>query len=138
MNGMELAIYADGAARGNPGPGSWAFLITLDGRVLYEGYGVLGRTTNNVAEYNAIINGMKKARAYGKGTLTVFSDSLLAINQLNGSWKVKKDHLRPLHEEVVSLTSGYERVKFVHVPRSTPLIQRVDALANKALDDEGS
>lgn len=128
-------LYTDGAARGNPGPGSWAFVMTVDDKILYEGKGTLGHTTNNVAEYNAIINGLKVAKRYGWDCVTVISDSQLAINQLNGKWRVKKEHLRTLYNKVMDLVASFVSVKFVHAPRNTSFIERADYLANMALDE---
>jgi len=135
MPKINNKIYTDGAARGNPGPGSWAFVLVSDDKVLFEDKGTLGHTTNNVAEYNAIINGLKMAKRYGWTDVTVMSDSQLAINQLNGAWRVKKEHLRTLYDKAMDLVAFFDSVKFVHAPRNTSFIERADHLANMALDE---
>lgn len=137
MEKDKYCVFTDGAARGNPGPASWAYVLMKNDKVLYEGKGVLGKTTNNVAEYTAIIKALENANDYGIGSIDVVSDSQLAINQLNRVWKVKKEHLRPLFARVMAMVERFEAVNFIHSPRGTKMIQRADMLANQALDEAG-
>ena len=132
-----LEIYTDGASRGNPGPAAWAFVIFRDGRVLEQECGYIGEATNNTAEYHAIINALKKAKEYTTGKIRLYSDSELAVKQLNGIYKTKKPHLRELREEVDALSVQFERVIFSHVRRENPHIETCDALCNASLDRRG-
>ena len=135
--GNTLKIYTDGAARGNPGPAAYAFLFALGDDVIHKGYGYIGTATNNVAEYQAIINALKTAEKYHKGHLQIFSDSNLAIKQINKKWKINYPHLLKLCNEVYKLTESYEKVDFFHISRNNPYIKKCDELCNEKLDAEG-
>jgi ribonuclease HI len=132
----EITIYADGGARGNPGPaaiGAVVFDPTTDPPTRLATVSErIGVATNNVAEYRAVIAGLQAARPYDARAVHVRADSLLVIRQLEGVWRVKQPHLRPLHAEATALLAGYEVVDLAHVPRE----QNTDAdlLVNAALD----
>jgi ribonuclease HI len=129
----HLIVSCDGASRGNPGPaGIGAQITDEDGAVLGEIARGLGETTNNVAEYTAVIDGLELAQELGAKTVTLRSDSLLLINQLTGRFRVKSDHLQPLHRRARSLAAGFERIEFVHVPREQNAA--ADTLANLGVD----
>ncbi len=89
------------------------------GEVLVEDAAYIGRQTNNVAEYTAIVRALKDCLVRSRGRVRVHSDSQLCINQINGSWRVKKPHLRPLLVEVRRLRAGFEDV-IPHWPRKGP------------------
>jgi ribonuclease HI len=129
----EVVVWTDGGARGNPGPAGYGVLIT-DRRaaVLAELAEGIGWATNNVAEYQGVIAGLKRAHELGARRVVVRADSLLVVNQQLGSWKVKNEGLRPLAAEARRLASGFERVTWEHVPRERN--RRADALANQAMD----
>jgi ribonuclease HI len=130
---MEVVINADGGSRGNPGPaGIGAVVAGLDGRVLAEIAEGIGHTTNNVAEYKAVIAGLARARELGATRVKVRADSKLVIEQMKGTWKVRQAHLQPLRDEARRLAGGFERVSYEHVPRERN--KAADALANKAMD----
>jgi ribonuclease HI len=130
---MEVVINADGGSRGNPGPaGIGAVVVSPDGRVLAEIAEGIGHTTNNVAEYKAVIAGLARARELGATRVKVRADSKLVIEQMKGTWKVRQAHLQPLRDEARRLASGFERVNYEHVPRERN--KAADALANKAMD----
>ncbi|MFX0058344.1 MAG: ribonuclease HI family protein [Candidatus Hodarchaeota archaeon] len=135
--GDTLKIYTDGAARGNPGPAAIAFLFVHNNRIIFKEVDYIGRTTNNSAEYQAIINALKKAEQFSKGLIQVFSDSNLAIQQINKKWKINKPHLSKLCKEVYLLSKKYEKVEFFQVARNNLYIQKCDSLCNKRLDKEG-
>ena len=102
-----LIVSCDGAARGNPGPAGIGVQITDEaGNVLAEIAEWIGETTNNVAEYTAALEGLRKAADLGARRVHLRSDSKLLIEQLAGRYKVKASHLRPLHAEVVGLMLG--------------------------------
>ena len=129
----DVVVNADGGARGNPGPaGIGAVVRDARGRVLGEVAEGIGETTNNDAEYRAVIAGLERARALGARRVRVLADSQLVVAQLNGAWKVRQAHLRPLWTEARRLAAGFERVTFEHVPRERN--RAADALANRAMD----
>lgn len=135
--GGILKIYTDGAARGNPGPAACAYMFVYNDNIIYEGCDYIGSATNNSAEYQAIINALKKAESYHRGHLQVYSDSNLAIQQINKKWRINFPHLSKLCSEVYRLCEKYEKVEFFHVGRNNPYIMKCDKLCNKQLDAEG-
>lgn len=131
----EWKIYTDGASRGNPGPASAAFvLVGKNDKVLREKAEFLGETTNNRAEYKAVINALETAREYTDEALQVNSDSRLLVKQLQGEWRVKSSNIRPLFKQVKDLTEEFDRVSFVHRNREHEMISRADSLCNRKLD----
>jgi ribonuclease HI len=128
-----IQLYTDGGARGNPGPAAYAFLIFRDGKTVCEEAKKLGTTTNNVAEYTAVLEGLRRARKYGD-SVEVFSDSELVVRQLNGEYKTKKPHLKELHYKIKGVESGFKEVRYSNNPREHPVQKAADELVNKALD----
>jgi ribonuclease HI len=129
----SLIVWCDGAARGNPGPaGAGSQLTTVDGEVVAEIAEGLGETTNNVAEYTAAILGLERARELGATDVLLRSDSQLLINQLTGRYRVKTEHLQPLHRRITGLAAGFDRIRYEHVPRE--LNTEADRLANEGVD----
>jgi ribonuclease HI len=132
---MEVHIYTDGGSRGNPGPAaSGAVIKTPEGEVLAEVKKYLGETTNNQAEYVAIIIGLAKAKELGATRAKMFMDTQLAVRQLNGEYKVKNPGIAQRFKEVHDVSMGFERVTFEHVRRE--LNKEADALVNQCLDEE--
>lgn len=127
-----LEINIDGAARGNPGPAAFAYVIAADGQSVLEGAGRLGKATNNVAEYTALVKALERAGELGAERLVIRSDSELIVKQMNGEYKVKNASLRALYEEAVDLTHGFASVTLEHVRREQN--KRADQLCNHALD----
>ena len=101
--GDILKIYVDGASRGNPGPAASAFLLVHNDNVIYDECVFIGTATNNTAEYRAIINALKIAERYSREQIQVFSDSNLAIQQINKKWKINYPHLSKLCSEIYKL-----------------------------------
>jgi ribonuclease HI len=129
-----LTAYTDGGARGNPGPAGYGVIIEdEEGRMTAELKGALGRATNNVAEYAALIAALRYALDHGLKQLRIRSDSLLIVQQMKGIYRVKHPALQPLHEEATRLAKRLERVDIEHVPRAANA--RADALANQAMDE---
>lgn len=132
----RVLVYFDGGARGNPGPAGIGAVVldpvTDPPTRLASVSEYIGSTTNNVAEYRALIAGLEAARVFPAHAVEVRGDSLLVIKQVEGTWKVKQAHLRPLVDDVRRLLDGYDDVALVHVPRE----QNADAdlLVNAALD----
>ena len=133
MSDMDLlTIHTDGAARGNPGPAAYAYVITRDGQPAVEEHGCLGETTNNIAEYTALVRALERARSLGARRAVVYSDSELMIKQMRGEYKVKHAGLLPLYEQAKELVSDFDAVTFRHVRREQN--KRADELCNLALD----
>ncbi len=135
--GDILKIYTDGAARGNPGPAAYAFIFVHDDNIIHKGFGYIGTATNNTAEYKAIINALKVAEKFHRGRLQIFSDSNLAVQQINKKWRINYPHLSEMCSEVYQLREKYEKVEFFHVSRKNPYIQKCDELCNSQLNNEG-
>lgn len=128
-------LYADGAARGNPGPAAIGFVLySPDGDTVAEVGGVLGETTNNVAEYRALMAGLELALDRGVTAIDVRLDSLLLVKQVEGEYRVKASHLKPLHREVLRLFDRFDEWSISHVRRESNTV--ADALANEALDGD--
>jgi len=132
----EVLIYSDGGARGNPGPAAIGAVVldpaTDPPTPLATVSERIGVTTNNVAEYRAVIAALEAARPYQARTVRVRCDSMLVIRQLQGAWRVKQPHLRPLYEQARTLLAGYEVVDLAHVRREDNV--DADLLVNAALD----
>jgi len=127
----------DGAARGNPGPASYGVVLRRpDGKPLEKLGKYIGRHTNNVAEYYALIAALDYAAANGIKRLRVYSDSQLIVNQIKGIYKVKHPDLRPLHERAKKQAATLEAFAIQYVPREQN--RDADAAANAALDNTSS
>ncbi len=127
-------MHVDGGARGNPGPAAAACVISApDGEVLAEHAELLGRQTNNVAEYRALLLGLAKARELGADEVEVIGDSELIAKQVNGVYKVKHEAMKPLYLESMSALREFASWSIRTVPRAQN--QRADALVNEALDN---
>jgi ribonuclease HI len=132
----EVVVFCDGGSRGNPGPSAIGAVV-LDPsseppRRVASVSERIGVTTNNVAEYRALIAGLEAAAPFGARRVRVRADSKLVIEQVKGTWKVKQPHLRPLLEQARKLLAGYDEVDLQHVPRAENT--DADALVNAALD----
>jgi acyl dehydratase/ribonuclease HI len=126
----------DGAARGNPGPAAYGVIVRRPDGKKHESIGkYIGRTTNNVAEYYALIAALDYAAASGIRRLRVYSDSQLIVNQIKGIYKVKHPDLRPLHERAKKQAAGLESFTIQYVPREEN--RDADEMANAALDSTG-
>jgi ribonuclease HI len=136
MDNKIVKLFSDGACRGNPGVGgAGAVIIDDGGQVLWEGSEYLGHCTNNIAEYKALILGLKGALALGIDRLEVYLDSELLANQVNGSYKVKNENLKILMQEIRKLISAFETANVRHVRRCHN--ELADKLANRAIDEHG-
>jgi ribonuclease HI len=127
-----LTIHIDGAARGNPGPAAFAYVITRNGQLLSEAAGCLGTATNNLAEYTALVRALQRAAELGGEHLLIRSDSLLLVNQMNGQYRVKNPQLKLLYDEASRLRDQFSTVSILHVPRAEN--SHADRLCNEALD----
>ena len=130
----KLTLHTDGAARGNPGhAGAGAVLLDKEGGEVAAFKRYLGKATNNVAEYEALLLGLKGARDMGVTELIVKLDSELLVKQITGVYQVKSPHLKPLHKRAQDLLKGFSRVEVLHVRRH--LNKLADKLANLAIDE---
>lgn len=127
-------VRIDGASRGNPGAAAYAVVIERPGQPAYEEADCLGETTNNVAEYTALVTSLERAKELGGRSLNVFSDSELMVKQVNGEYRVKNEDLKALHAEATQLIKNFDRVTLRHVRRGQN--SRADALCNAALDGQ--
>ena len=131
----QIIVYTDGASRGNPGPAAAAFILNEPtGTQLQAKAFFIGRTTNNVAEYTAIIKALQAAKEIGAKELIVFSDSELLVRQINGKYKVKSEQIRPLFQQAIELLSEFENYKVRFIPREKN--KEADKLVNQALNLE--
>jgi ribonuclease HI len=133
---QELLLYCDGGSRGNPGPSAIGAVVfdasTEPPELIAEVSECIGITTNNVAEYKALIAGLEAVAHLRARVVHVRADSLLVIKQLRGEWKVKHANIKPLAAEARALLNDYEVVDLQHVPREENT--EADALVNQALD----
>jgi ribonuclease HI len=125
-------MHIDGAARGNPGPAAYAIVLARPGLPVVEEADTIGKATNNVAEYTALIEGLELATELGVKKLAVFSDSELMVKQVRGEYRVKNEDLRPLYEEAKRLAASFESFTITHVRREQN--KRADEIGNEALD----
>jgi ribonuclease HI len=132
-----LQLNVDGASRGNPGEAGFGVHVRgADGSELAGLYGYLGKATNNVAEYQGLLHGLRWALAQGANEVAVYSDSELLVRQLAGRYRVKNPGLQPLFREAQALLARFTRARVSHVRRE--LNREADALANRAVDTRSS
>lgn len=133
--GGTLHLFSDGGSRGNPGHAAIGWIIEdpIQGEVLKEGNERIGIETNNIAEYRALIAGLKAAEQFHPNRLICHLDSELVVKQLNGEYRVKMPALQAYVDEIKQLASELADVVFVHIPREDNY--RADALVNRALDE---
>ncbi len=130
---MKAKLSTDGGARGNPGPAAFGYVLeTDDGTVLAAHGEKIGVATNNVAEYRALVEGLRKAGELQVDEVEVVSDSELLVRQMSGDYKVKNEALRRLYEEAIELADRFEKVTYTVVRREHN--ELADRLVNEALD----
>ncbi|MBI2168847.1 MAG: ribonuclease HI family protein [Actinobacteria bacterium] len=136
QRGDRLIVFADGGARGNPGPAAIGAVVvdpsTEPPNIVATVSEAIGVATNNVAEYRAVIAGLEAAAEAGARSVELRADSQLVIRHLDGSYRVKNPGLRVLYDEAVGLLARFADVRLVHVPREQNT--DADALVNAALD----
>ena len=130
---MKLVVHVDGGARGNPGPAAAAAVLsTPGGEVVDEATELLGRQTNNVAEYRGLLLGLARAAALGADEVEVVNDSELVAKQVNGEYKVRHADMKRLHGEALDALGAFTSWSMRSVPRAAN--GDADALVNQALD----
>lgn len=135
---MHLITYTDGGARGNPGPAGVGVVIYERGknnkRNLIEKFGrYIGETTNNQAEYKALLEALKRCRKLKADEVECYLDSELAVKQLNREYKVKNKELAPTFVKVWNETIHFKKIRFTHIPRERNKL--ADSLVNEAIDN---
>jgi ribonuclease HI len=130
---MRFRAFIDGAARGNPGPaGAGVFVEAEHGRPVLEFYEPLGSTTNNVAEYRALLLALERAEEAGADEVEIRSDSRLLVEQMHGNFKMRAEHLKPLLADAVFRAKRFRKFSITHIPRENNM--KADRLANKGAD----
>lgn len=131
----EVKLVTDGGCRGNPGPGAIAFIIMdSDNKELFRFGKLIGQTTNNKAEYTALIEGLASTKAHTNGVVHCYSDSLLVVKQVQDEWKIKDEKLKHLCLKVLDNESAFAKVTYTHLRRTHPDIEAVDRIVNETLD----
>lgn len=132
----KLILYIDGASRGNPGPAGLGVVVMDEKRKkLKELCRYLGETTNNIAEYSALIYGLEKVADFKAEQLTINMDSELVVKQLNGEYKVKDPAIKSLFERALGILKNYKDFEIKHIDRAKN--KDADKLANKAINLAG-
>ena len=131
----KVIINADGGSRGNPGPSASGFVIQdqTGETVLESGGKFLGITTNNQAEYRAVLLALERAKELEVEEIEFRLDSLLVVNQMKGIYKVKNKDLAVIYDQIKRLASEFKKVEFVHVLREYNKL--ADAEANRIMDE---
>lgn len=129
---LKITAFVDGASRGNPGPAGFGVYMTSDKGDVIEVSGYIGRTTNNVAEYAGLLDALQVAAEEGATELEVVSDSLLLVQQMLGTYRVKHPNLVPLHQKARQMASKFRRFSIRHTLRGGN--KDADRLANVAVD----
>jgi len=131
----EAKIYTDGGSRGNPGASACAFIIcSADGAIVEKAGSYLGMATNNQAEYYGFEKALERARELGIDKISLFSDSQLVVNQMNGFYKVKNQELAPIYKDVTELANSFGKITFTHIPRE--MNKEADHEVNRILDEQ--
>jgi broad specificity phosphatase PhoE/ribonuclease HI len=130
---VRVVVEADGGSRGNPGPAGYgAAVFAADGSLLAERAEGLGVTTNNVAEYQGLVAGLRAARDLGADAVDVRMDSKLVVEQMSGRWQIKNETLKPLAATAREIANGFDEITYTWIPRAQNA--HADRLANEAMD----
>jgi ribonuclease HI len=134
---MRATLWTDGGARGNPGPAAYAYVLeSEDGTVLDARGEAIGHATNNVAEYSALVAGLRRAAELGVTALELRSDSELMVKQMRGEYRVKNKDLQELFLDASRAARAVGAVTYTHVRREHN--ELADRLVNEALDAAAS
>lgn len=136
MKSKKIYLYTDGGARGNPGPAGIGIVI-LDNakKKLKEAFKYIGETTNNIAEYSALIYGLEEAAAFKANEIVINLDSELVVKQLNGEYKVKDPGMKELFDKALGILKNFNSFEIRHIDRSKN--KEADKLVNKAINLAG-
>ena len=130
-----IKLFTDGGSRGNPGPGAIGLLLLDEHDKEIDSFKEsIGHTTNNRAEYKALIKGLDLAARHTRDTVHCYLDSELVVKQMRGLWRLKDDTLRDLYHQAKNRECPFNKVTYTHVRRTDPNIKKADKLVNEALD----
>jgi ribonuclease HI len=132
----HIITNSDGGARGNPGPAAIGVLVRRGKEILEIKKKTIGKATNNIAEYHALIEALKLAVKHTKKEVLCCLDSELVVKQLKGEYAVRKIELKPLFLTVKELENNFEQVTYKHVRRTDEFQKKVDKMVNQMLDEE--
>ena len=136
MKNKTLNLFIDGASRGNPGPsGIGVLILGEDGEKIKEVYKYIGQTTNNVAEYNALLYGLDEALMLKADNVVLNLDSELVVKQLNGEYRVKDASMKIFFEKALHILKSFKSFEIKHIDREEN--KEADKLANKAINLAG-
>lgn len=128
-----MFLYTDGGSRGNPGPAGIGVVILDSARKrIKDLYRYIGETTNNIAEYNALIHGLEEAAKLNADEVVINMDSELIAKQLNGEYRVKDSDIKPLFEKALGILKTFKAFEINHIERSKN--KEADKLVNKAIN----
>jgi probable phosphoglycerate mutase len=131
---VNAKLSTDGGARGNPGPAAYGYVLEAEDGTILAAHGErIGRATNNVAEYSALILGLEEAKRRGATSIDVRMDSKLVVEQMRGLWRIKHPGLKPLALRAGALLGSFPARAISHVPREENVL--ADALSNRAIDE---
>lgn len=133
MKYHKLQVYTDGGARGNPGPAGIGVVIWHGNELVGRYHKYIGETTNNQAEYQALIFGLNKVKELGAEEVECFLDSELVVKQLKREYRVKDADLAPLFVKIWNISLGFKKISFTHISREKN--KEADKLVNQALDE---
>lgn len=129
-----ITTYSDGGARGNPGPAAIGIVVYKNNEMVERYKESIGKTTNNQAEYRAVIKALELASKYGK-EVKCYLDSQLVVRQLTGQYKIKDKELKKLYSKLKKVEQGL-KVEYKHVRRKKKGMEEADRLVNEALDGD--
>lgn len=129
---MKYSLYTDGGSRGNPGPAAYGFVIYADHEVVAKKGGYVGETTNNVAEYMGLLEGLKELKNHTQGEVWVYMDSELIIKQMRGEYRVRDANLKDIYVQVQQIEAQFDKVHYTHVRREKNAV--ADKVVNQVLD----
>lgn len=133
MKIKKFYIYTDGCSKGNPGPaGIGVVILDAKKKKVKEIYKYIGEATNNIAEYNALLNGLEESLLMGSNEIVAYLDSELVAKQLNGEYRVKDSNIKPLFERALGFLKRFNSFEIKHIERSKN--KEADKLANKAIN----
>lgn len=132
QNSNEFSLFCDGGSRGNPGPAGCGWVIKHQNQTIADGKKFLGTSTNNQAEYQALLYGLQDAQKLNIQKIDVFMDSELVVKQISGEYRVKNPDLQPLYQKALSALASFELWTITHVRREKNM--EADRLANQAMD----
>ncbi|OGC04916.1 hypothetical protein A2276_03055 [candidate division WOR-1 bacterium RIFOXYA12_FULL_43_27] len=128
----KIQVFIDGAARGNPGPAGIGIAVLDHDKIIKEFADYIGETTNNVAEYTALLRGLEETLLLGYKEADFFSDSELLVKQLKGEYRVKDEKLKPLFMNAQMLAKRFKHFSITHIRREKNKL--ADELANLGID----